>query len=61
MNATVWRKFAIAVCGGKDDARVAWIPKKPPFESTNENIKLAAGPALPDGRLPRPCEESVYV
>jgi|OM-RGC.v1.036971622 hypothetical protein len=56
----VWRKSAIAACAGKVDTRTAWMPKRPLFDSTNDNIKLVAVPAGPDGMLPRPCEESAY-
>jgi hypothetical protein len=59
-NAAVWRKSAIAACAGKVDTRTAWMPKRPLFDSTNDNIKLVAVPAGPDGMLPRPCEESAY-
>jgi len=56
----VLRKSATAVCDGKVDTRTVWMPKKPLFDSTNENIKLVAVPAGPDGMLPRPYEESAY-
>ncbi|EDT04430.1 hypothetical protein [Burkholderia ambifaria] len=56
----MWRKSAIALCDGKVGPFSKWMSKKPLFESTNENIKLVAVPAVPDGMLPRPCEESAY-
>ena len=59
-NSAVRRRSAIAVCDGKVDTLSERMLQKPLFDPTNENIKPVAVPAVSDGMLPRPYEESVY-